>query len=131
MTGVQTCALPISSEERERIIKETAEADGRSVTIMIEQEPGSGGKESAENTIRNLAGFVCIADRPVGNKIFRADPLSVQINNGNVLMQRAVWNQKFILELKYFPFGKYKDQVDAFAAGFNYLMKKKEAKRIT
>jgi hypothetical protein len=28
-----------------------------SYEVVVEQEPGSGGKESAENTIRNLAGF--------------------------------------------------------------------------
>ncbi|MCB0018368.1 MAG: terminase family protein, partial [Anaerolineales bacterium] len=49
-----------SAQEREQIMRQTAEVDqqkyGR-VAIWIEQEPGSGGKESAEATIRNLAGF--------------------------------------------------------------------------
>jgi len=120
-----------ASEERERIIKETAESDGREVIVMIEQEPGSGGKESAENTIRNLAGFVCLRDLPKGNKEFRADPLSVQVNNGNILLRVADWNYKFIEEFRLFPNGKYKDQVDASSASFNYMMHKKVARRIT
>jgi len=62
--------------KRERkIIKQVAVGDGSDVIIYIEQEPGSGGKESADNTIRNLAGFKCIADRPTGDKIKRADVL--------------------------------------------------------
>jgi hypothetical protein len=36
--------------------------------VGVEQEPGSGGKESAESTIRNLIGFRCFADRVTGSK---------------------------------------------------------------
>jgi phage terminase large subunit-like protein len=50
--------------DREREIKEIAKLDGRRIRIAVEQEPGSGGKESAESTIRNLAGWRVTADRP-------------------------------------------------------------------
>ncbi len=120
-----------STEKREKIIKQTAEADGENVDILIEQEPGSGGKESAENTIRNLAGFHIEAERPTGNKEFRADPFSVQVNNGNVMLRVASWNKEFLNEYEMFPNSTYKDQVDAGSAGFNYLRKKKEVRRIT
>lgn len=116
-----------SSEERERIIRETAEADGRNVLIYYEQEGGSGGKESAEATARNLAGFSAYADKPVGDKAFRADPFSVQVNNGNVLLLRADWNYEFIEEFRFFPFSTYKDQVDAASGAFNKLAAKKKA----
>jgi len=119
-----------SSEERERIIKQTAEADGRNVVVMIEQEPGSGGKESAENTVRNLAGFVCKKDRPSGDKVYRADPLSVQVNSGNVLLLPGSWNDAYKEEFRYFPFGTYKDQVDATAGAFNFLTGKRQARVI-
>ena len=119
-----------STEERERIIKETAEADGPDVIVLIEQEPGSGGKESAENTVRNLAGFHCERDLPKGDKIYRADPMSVQVNNGNVLLMQAEWNADYIKEFRDFPLGKYKDQVDASAAGYNYLTKRRQARVI-
>lgn len=120
-----------ASEQREKIIRKTAEADGRSVEVYIEQEPGSGGKESAENTIRNLAGFICKADLPHGDKVYRADPFSVQVNNGNVMLLRGLWNKSYIEEHKFFPFGKFKDQVDGSSAGFNLLSGKKFARRIT
>lgn len=120
-----------SSERREEIIKQTAGADGKNVAVVVEQEPGSGGKESAQGTIRNLAGFIVDADRPTGDKIHRADPLSVQVNNGNVMLRVADWNKLFIEEFSLFPNGMYKDQVDATSGGFNYLIKKKMVKRIT
>mgnify|MGYP001158973349 CR=1 FL=1 len=106
---------------RERTIRQTAELDSNFVTVWIEQEPGSGGKESAEATIRNLAGFACYAERPTGDKALRAEPYSVQVEAGNVLLLRGEWNQAFIDEHKTFPLGKFKDQVDAASGAFNKL----------
>ena len=114
-----------ASEERERIIRVVAEADGDDVGIYHEQEPGSGGKESAEATNRNLAGYMAEADRPVGDKIFRADPFSVQVNNGDVQILQAPWNVDWLDEVKNFPFSVFKDQVDSAAGAFSKLTKKK------
>lgn len=118
------------TEERERIIRATAEADGRDVTVYHEQEPGSGGKESAEATTRNLAGYMAYADRPTGDKVFRADPFSVQVNNDNVMLLRGDWNKVFIDELEYFPFSKYKDQVDSSSGAFSKIVAKQVAGRV-
>ena len=120
-----------STHERERIIKQVAEADGTNVAIWVEQEPGSGGKESAEGTIRNLPGFVTHADRPTGDKVFRADPYSVQVNVGAFLILNGLWNREFIEEHRFFPFSTYKDQVDSAAGAFARLIGKKVARRIT
>ena len=109
------------SGKRERMIRQTAEADGRSVPVYIEQEPGSGGKESAEATIRALAGFVVHADRVTGDKATRATPYSVQIEAGNVRIVQGEWNRAFIDEHKTFPVGKYKDQIDAASGAFAKL----------
>jgi predicted phage terminase large subunit-like protein len=119
------------SDAREKIIKTTAQADGPNCIIYIEQEPGSGGKESAEGTIRNLLGYVCYADRPTGDKVFRADPYSVQVNNGSFQMLQADWNNAYLDEHRFFPYGTYKDQVDASSGAFNHLVKRKVAGRIT
>jgi predicted phage terminase large subunit-like protein len=117
-----------SSDHREEIIKQTAIADGKKVRIYVEQEPGSGGKESAEATIRNLAGFAVYADRPTGDKTYRADPFSVQVNAGNVYLLRADWNKAWKDEYGYYPFSTHKDQVDAGSGGFNKLAAKKIAR---
>ena len=114
-----------SSEEREQIIREAAEADGGECIIYHEQEPGSGGKDSAAATTRNLAGFSAHADRPTGDKVFRADPYSVQVNNGNVLLLRAEWNHEFKEEHRNFPFSTYKDQVDAASGAFSKVAARK------
>lgn len=116
------------TNERERIIRATAEADGPDVKIFYEQEPGSGGKESAQATTRNLAGFAGKADRPQGDKVYRADPYSVQVNDGNVHLLRGDWNAPFIEEHRFFPNSTYKDQVDAAAGAFAKLTAKKVVK---
>jgi len=115
--------VQLDSARRENVIKQTANIDGRNVIVGIEQEPGSGGKESAENTVRNLAGFKVYVERPTGDKAFRADPYSVQVNNNNVGMKPAEWNLDYINELKYFPLSTYKDQVDSSSGAFNKLVK--------
>lgn len=107
--------------ERERVIAQTAQADGVAVPIWIEQEPGSGGKESAEATIQRLAGYVVHADRVTGDKITRAGPLAAQAEAGNVYLVRGAWNEDFLRELHAFPDGRYTDQVDAVSGAFNHL----------
>ena len=118
------------AETREKIIKNTAQMDRPKTFIHIEQEPGSGGKESVEASIRNLAGFIVYADKPTGAKEMRADPFSVQFNNGNVALVRGDWNRDFLDELMYFPNSRFKDQVDSSAGAFNMLVKSKETERI-
>lgn len=109
-----------SALRRELRIKQTCELDNkdRLVETWVEQEPGSGGKESAESTIRNLAGFVAFMDRVTGKKEVRADPYAAQVQAGNVDLLIAPWNKMFIDEHEMFPNGKFKDQVDATGAAF-------------
>lgn len=111
----------VAASKRERIIRQTAEIDGLGVHTWIEQEGGSGGKESAENTIRSLAGYSAFSERPTGEKSARATPLSTQIEAGNVKLVRGAWNKDFIDELKTFPVGKHDDQVDAASGALNKL----------
>ena len=120
-----------SSSDRERIIRNTAEKDGTAVEVWIEMEGGSGGKESAEGTIRNLGGFRVYAEHPTGDKIHRADPFSVQVNNSNVKILKGEWNRELLEELKYFPYGSHDDCCDSCSLAFNHLAVKKVARRIT
>lgn len=111
------------ASEREKIIKATAVRDGKKVLIGIEQEPGSGGKESAQASVRMLAGWRVRIDRPTGDKELRADPFSTQVNGGNVLLLAGPWNAALIQEYSFFPFSRWKDQVDAGSAAFAMLSK--------
>ncbi len=111
--------------EREQRIQSTALLDGRKVRVWVEQEPGSGGKESAESTIRNLRGFVAKADRVTGSKESRAEPLAAQVEAGNVFVLDREWTKDLIDEMEMFPNGKFKDRVDACVGAFNQLFHKR------
>lgn len=120
-----------SSWDREKRIKAAAERDdtdfaewGR-VEIWTEQEPGSGGKESAERTVAALVGHNVKTDRVTGSKETRAEPYASQVQQGNVFLLKGKWNQDFIDEHEVFPTGKFKDQVDAAAGAFMKAVNKK------
>jgi predicted phage terminase large subunit-like protein len=118
----------LDSWARERTIRSTAKDDGRYTEIAVEQEPGSGGKHSAEYTARNLAGHkvhVVGVGKSDGDKVARAYAMSTQVNAGNVSVLAAPWNVTLINEMRFFPNSTYKDQVDAASLAFNILSNKK------
>ncbi len=113
-----------SSNEREAIIKQTAQNDGVHVYVVVEQEPGSSGKDMASYTITNLAGYKIRAERPTGDKIHRADVFSVQVNEGNVYLAPGDYIAELVEELKYFPNSKYKDITDAGSGAFRECLRR-------
>lgn len=114
----------LSYHDRETLIKDTARDDGTDVYVWVEQEPGSGGKESAERSIAGLAGFKVGKDKVTGDKYTRAEPYAGQVQGGNVLLVNGPWVKKFLEEHEYFPNGPFKDQVDAAAGAFAKLVDK-------
>lgn len=114
--------VQLDSWEREKLIRQTAHLDGKNVIVGLEQEGGSGGKESVESTIRRLIGYKCKTINPKGKKEERADPFSTQVNSGSVYMVESFWNKDYLEELKYFPFSTYKDQVDASSGCLTVLL---------
>jgi predicted phage terminase large subunit-like protein len=118
-----------SAGSREAKIRATAESDkaqyGR-VTIWVEQEPGSGGKESGEATLRTtLSGFSAHLDRVTGEKEIRAEPYATACEALNVWLVEGDWNDEYIAEHGRFPKG-LKDQVDASSGAYNRLQSKRE-----
>lgn len=111
--------------KREEMIKTVAEDDGHDVEIVLEIEGGSGGKESGEATVRNLAGYSIHTYHPTGDKEARAYPFANQVGSNNVYCLIRPWNKDYIEELKFFPHARYSDQVDATSGGFNRLTRRK------
>ena len=110
-----------SPERRNAVVRQVTTADGPEVAVWFEQEPGSGGKESAQISTRELAGYNVRVETVTGDKVTRAGPLSAQAEAGNVKLVRGEWNEAYLSELHGFPEGKYKDQVDASSGAFNKL----------
>lgn len=108
--------------KREEIIKDTCIQDKATygfVETWIEQEPGSGGKESALSTVKNLDGYHIRRDPPSGDKFQRFEPFAVQLEAGNIFIIRGAWNREYTDELLAFGEGaKFKDQADATSGCF-------------
>lgn len=114
-----------SAFERNKIIKQTARFDagrtGNSVTIWLEQEGGSGGKESGEISISDLAGFPVFVETATGSKDVRLEPVRAQCEAGNVKLIEGEWNWEFLEEVCSIPNGRFRDMADALSGAFNKM----------
>lgn len=110
--------------ETEKILRQTAVADGVDVHIRMEQEGGSAGKSIIDQYKRGIfAGFNFDGIRSTGSKPARASALATYAKNStHVRIVIAGWNREFLDEMEQFPNGAHDDQTDAVSSGFNYLM---------
>lgn len=98
------------------------------VSIWIEQEGGSGGKDSVLMDIALLAGFSVRRNSPTGDKIVRAEPWISQAEAGNIKLVRGAWNFAYMNEITAVPFSSHDDQWDATSGAFSRLSKPRAAK---
>jgi predicted phage terminase large subunit-like protein len=103
------------------MIEETATEDGIGVRILLPQDPGQAGKGQVDDLIAMLRGYDARAEIQSGKKEVRAEPFAAQVERGHVYVLKRHWTKPFIEELRFFPRGRFKDQVDAVASGFNEL----------
>ena len=113
--------------EVEKMIAQTAQIDGVSTPIIIEQEPGSSGVNVIDHYARTvLQGFIFRGEKSNVSKKDRALVFSSAAEAGNVMLARASWNSPFIDECEVFPYGAHDDQVDAVAGAMQSLVGKKK-----
>jgi len=105
----------------EKVVRNTADMDGRGITILMEQEPGSSGKLFTDRMIKVLAGYTVRAIPSTGDKIHRAMPFIAQAQAGNVQLVKGAWNSAWIDEITSVPVSAHDDQWDSAAGAFNGL----------
>jgi predicted phage terminase large subunit-like protein len=110
-----------SAEEVERLLRNTASRDGIGVKGSIPQDPGQAGKAQVQYLIKKLAGYPYTSSPESGDKATRASPFAAQSEAGNVYLVDGPWVETFLAEAEEFPFGKWKDQIDAVSRGFAML----------
>ena len=110
-------------QPRDALIRQTAMLDGKHVPVLFEQEPGASGVSQTHYFVTSLLpGWQVAGERPTGEKIVRAAPLSSQAEAGNVKLLRGAWNAVFLDELEAFPVScAHDDQVDAASGAFARL----------
>jgi phage terminase large subunit-like protein len=134
----------VSALKRDELILETGWADkeryNNEVIVVLEQEPGSGGKYQAQDMVRKLSLRDIPAHRDVPRgarykqhdgekipglaKIVRARPLSAAAEAELVHVLPGPWRNEFLSELAAFPFSSAMDQVDSAASCFNEIRRR-------
>ncbi len=107
----------------EETIRMTAEKDGYSVAIRMEQEPGSSGAITIDHYARNvLAGYDFAGVVSTGSKVERARTASAAAQAGRILVSNRCRNiLPFFDEADVFPYGLKDDTIDGLSGAFNYF----------
>ena len=111
------------SDKVEAFIHQTAQEDGKGVTIRMEQEPGSSGKALIDQYARYVVpGWDLQGIRSSGDKETRARPFAAAVANGNVRLVRGKWITDWLDEISSFPEAcTHDDQVDSAVGAFTFL----------
>lgn len=96
--------------------------------IWVEQEPGSGGKESAENTMARLDGFDAHLDRVTGAKEIRWEPFIAAAEAKRIKLVRGPWTWDWLDEVCAIPFSTFRDQMDGSSGALAKLVAKTRRK---
>lgn len=103
--------------EIENLIRTTAEFDGHSCCIEMEQEPGSSGAITIDHYARNvLPDFNFKGVTSTGSKVERARNASSAAQAGRILVSNQCRNiTAFFDELDTFPYGAHDDTIDGLS----------------
>ena len=97
----------------ERLLRNTAEQDGKKARIGFGKDPGQAGKSQALHLVRALAGFAMVPTAESGDKLTRFGPFSSQCRARNVKVLRRAWNEELFRVLEGFLDLAHDDEVDA------------------
>ena len=101
---------------RNKLIEQTAAADGMSVRIGVESVAGY---KDTYTILRSI-----IKNRVINkiaatkDKVIRCSELEAPVEAGHLYFLRGEWNNHVLAEFASFPAGKHDDCVDAIAGGF-------------
>jgi predicted phage terminase large subunit-like protein len=107
--------------EVEARLMATAKLDGVGTLVALPKDPGQAGEAQIAMLKAKLPGFMVEATPERGTKVMRAMPASAQVDQGNLSVLAAPWNENFISELSAFPDSAKDDQVDALSRAVNTL----------
>jgi predicted phage terminase large subunit-like protein len=94
----------------------------------LPQDPGQAGKAQVAHFASGpLAGhaFTTSTETKEGKEL-RAIPFASQVGAGLVTLVEAPWNKAYLAEMRMFPAGRFKDQIDASSRAYAALLQIKE-----
>lgn len=112
-TELETMLLDVSTDDRNEV---------PGVLISFPQDPGQAGKSQKWRNAEILEAFNFVSTPETGDKATRAEPFAAQVGAGRVFIVKGDWNSEYIEELRNFPGGTFKDQVDASSRAYAELV---------
>lgn len=107
------------TDQRDRLILQTAAMDGPRDRVRLPQDPGQAGKGEGIRMMRLLAGYNVRILPVTGPKTTRAMGIAAQVNGGNVsIASDCPHRSELMEELRTFPNGRTDDMVDALSDAF-------------
>jgi predicted phage terminase large subunit-like protein len=113
----------------ERLIRQTAETDGRHQPVGLWQDPGQAGKSDVDHYRRRvLPGFDVRSERPTGSKTTYASVWASAAEAGNFKLVRGDWNDAFLDEVEDFADDDDEaDQIDGVSGAVQELAKEDDS----
>lgn len=106
----------------ERLVKQTAEQDGRDVEVRMWKDPGQAGKDQIRQYAGVLLGYNFDGEPTSGSKEDNAKLWAAAAGNGRMRIVRGPWNRAFFAEVEAFPTkGVHDDIVDTVSLGYRVL----------
>jgi predicted phage terminase large subunit-like protein len=106
----------------EQLVRATAEADGETIQIYLEQEPASNSEFMVDHFKRDiLRGFAVRSHRPSGSKETRAQIVAAAAENGYLKLVPGPNTADFLDEIAAFPHAAHDDCVDALSGAHHAL----------
>ncbi len=107
----------------EKTLLQTAHADGRDVSIRVEQEGAASGKIVRRHFSRMMDGWdFRFTGIPRASKFVRSGAFNAACERGDVVLVAGAWNEAFLDELCGFPTGAHDDKVDAAVGAYQDLV---------
>lgn len=109
----------------EQLVAATAERDGISVNVIIEEEPGAAGRAlTSRYKSHVLRGYSVTSVRPTGAKDVRARVVAATAENGLIKLVTGPHSRDLLDEVCSFPHGSHDDCVDALAGAHQALSRR-------
>lgn len=109
--------------ELEDMIEQTGHEDGIEVLQDLPQDPGQAALAQKMRIAELLSGLNFRVTPETGDKESRAGPFASQVEAGMVKFVKAPWNEPFKDEMRGFPSGTFKDQVDAASRAYAAILR--------
>lgn len=119
-------AFQKATADRDGLIKQQAQMDGRLVPIYVPQDPGAAGKAQVVGFEKLLNGYPVKSYRETGDKPSYAGAMATSAKNGRCHLVNGPWVKQALQQLDSFPSpGVHDDDVNSMYIGYHQNLSKR------